>query len=337
MPSVFLLTPGTRATLHGERLCLEVPPPPESEGAALFSEVHLRDIEQVVFTESVYLSIPALAELMRRDIPVILTSHGERVIGLCLPPAPHSTARFAHYQAALNGDFVLACARRWVEAKIINSRRVLQRLASNRDSRQVQEVLGELQELARKSLTAESKDTLRGYEGTAAGRYFEAYGTFFPDDCPFERRSRRPPHNAVNALLSYAYTLIGAEMECQLYTVGLDPCVGFYHEPEDRRPSLALDMIEPFRAPMADAMALDLVSHATVNSHDHFEERDGGVFMNTEGKKRFFVAYERRMNREYFSEQTGKRTSLRREFHEQALALKAHIVSGVEYNPFVMN
>ncbi|MFH0880401.1 MAG: CRISPR-associated endonuclease Cas1 [Lentisphaerota bacterium] len=337
MPSVFILTPGARAHLEGERLVVEAPPDDDLKVDGTAYEIFLREIEQVVLTESVSLTMPALAELMRHDIPMFLTSHGERVIGICQPPSPNCVARLEQYRKSGDEAWALATATRWVEAKILNSRRVLQRLAVNRKDSAIQDVLAHLEELAGKCPKAESLDTLRGFEGTAAGRYFEAYATFFPDDCPFERRSRRPPHNAVNALLSYAYTLLGAEMECQLHTVGLDPCVGFLHEPADRRASLALDMIEPFRAPVADAMALDLVSHATVNPQDHFEARDGGVYMNTEGKKRFFVAYERRMGREFYCEQTGKRTTLRQEFHNQAQALKQAIVNGEKYEPFIMN
>ena len=176
-----------------------------------------------------------------------------------------------------------------------------------------------------------------GNEGAAAGTYFEAYGLFFPEHCPFERRSRRPPHNAANAVLSYGYTLMTAEMECAVYTAGLDPAVGFLHETEDRRPSLALDLIEPLRAPLADALALDLLTHGTLKPREHFEQRDGGVYLTRDGRKRFFVAYERRMNREFLCEQTGKRTTLRNEFRNQALGVKRAVLDREPFEPFRMN
>jgi CRISPR-associated protein Cas1 len=160
---------------------------------------------------------------------------------------------------------------------------------------------------------------------------------FFPDNAPFERRSRRPPHNAPNAILSYAYTLLSAEAEACLYAIGLDPALGFYHEPATGRPSLALDIIEPFRAPLADAMALDLLTHGILNPKAHFENRDVGVYLNVEGRKRFFVAYERRMEREFTSEQHGSRTVLRRELHNQCRAVKKAISQGEPFEPFLMN
>ena len=336
MPSVFMLTPGSRASLVSERLLVEIPPQ-EDSGMSVTRDLPLFDIEQVVITASVHLSTAALAELLRRGIPVVVTDHGERVIGLCQPPAPNNTARLAQYRVAGQNELALGYASAWVEAKIINSRRVLQRLAANRQDVNVDAEVAGLLELVKKAHGASSLDVLRGYEGTSAGQYFEAYARFFPDESPFERRSRRPPHNPPNALLSYAYTLLCAEMECTIHTIGLDPCVGFLHEPQDGRPSLALDMMEPFRAPVADALALDLLGHGTLKGRTHFEERDGGVYMNNEGKKRFFVDYERRLTREFFSEQTGRRTTLRDEFHHQAVSFKQALVDGVLPEVFRMN
>lgn len=337
MPALFMLTPGTTASLNGERAEIVVPAQEPDETEAKTHHVALRDIEHVVLTTSVQVSMQLLAEWMRRNIPVIVTAGGERVVGACLAPGPHSRARLVQYEKTLDPHFALAVATLCVEAKIRNQRRVLQRLAANRPEAAVQDVLDALEGCARHSLRAENIETLRGYEGTAAGRYFDAYGRFFPPHAPFERRSRRPPHNAVNAVLSYAYTIMAAEMECHLHMAGLDPALGFYHETQDRRASLALDLIEPFRAPLADALALDLFSHRTLKPLDHFELRDGGVYLNTEGKKRFFVAWERRLTRDFQSPETGCRTTLRGEFQRVALSLKQALMDGKEFRAFYMN
>lgn len=339
MPGLFLLTAGTRVNLRREVLEVQLPPTEDMpEGATMpITNVPLWDLEHAVITDRVNMTIPALAELLRREIPVIVTSHGERIIGLCLPPAPNSVARLAQFRKAHEPGFGLALSIAWVEAKILNSRRVLQRLASNRDEYDVSEALLAMDETAKKCLTSQSLDTLRGYEGTAAGRYFEALAGFFPDDCPFEKRSRRPPLNAANALLSFTYTLLVGEMEAQLHIAGLDPAVGFFHEPADRRPSLALDLIEPFRAPVADALALDLLNHKTLKEREHFETKDGGVYLNLAGRKKFFIAYERRLSREFVSEHTGLRTSIRGEFRNQALALKKAVIDNEPFLPFRMN
>lgn len=337
MPTLYLLTPGTQASLCGERAEIVVPAQEPDEVEARSRAVALRDIEHVVLTTSVQISMPLLAAFMRRNIPVIFTSAGERVIGHCLAPGPHSRARLLQYQATLNSHMALAVAAVLVEAKIQNQRRVLQRLAANRTDADPGQTLTALAELADRCTRAESAETLRGYEGTAAGRYFEVFGRFFPPSAPFERRSRRPPHNPVNAVLSYAYTILAAEMEAQLHIAGLDPALGFYHETQDRRASLALDLIEPFRAPLADALAIDLFSHKTLKPDAHFETRDGGVYLNTEGKKRFFVAWERRLTRDFQNTRTGIRTTLRGEFQRTAISLKQSIMDEKSFEPFLMN
>ena len=300
-------------------------------------EIPLIDVEHVVVLETAHLTMAALAELMRRNISVVISATNDTILGLCLPPAPNSTVRLEQYRRAQDNSFALALAINWVEAKILNSRRVLQRLAANREQAQITADVLALSRLAELCQQAGSVDTLRGYEGTAAGRYFECYATFFPDEIPFERRSRRPPHNAPNAILSYAYTLLTAEAEACLHAIGLDPAMGFYHEPADRRPSLALDIIEPFRAPLADAMALDLLTHGVLNPRTHFENRNNGVYLNLDGRKRFFVAYERRMEREFRSEQHGNRTTLRSELLLQCRAVKKAITEGDPFEPFLMN
>jgi CRISPR-associated protein Cas1 len=337
MPSLFLSTPGARASLVSERLRVELPAENGTDPERAVRDIPLTDIELVVVHERAQLSTPALGELMRRSVPVVLVSNGDRVLGLCQPPAPNSRARIEHYRRSLDPQFALAMAINWTDAKILNSRRVLQRLAANREDVEITHQLLAMNQLAVSSRAVTSLETLRGIEGTAAGRYFECYGSFFPDHAPFEYRSRRPPHNPPNAVLSYAYTLLAAEAEAALHSTGLDPAIGFYHQIADRRAALALDIIEPFRAPVADAMALDLFSHGILNPVGHFEPRNGGVYLNAEGRRRFFVAYERRMEREFSSEQRGCRTTLRRELQQQAYLVKRAIMEGELCEPFLMN
>lgn len=336
MPSVYITTPGAKASLVSERLRVSSPDP--ETGEMVERDIPLHDVEQVLVAECCNLTTAALADLLRRRIPVAITSPGSRLLGLCMPPAPHSVARMEQYRSGGDPAFCLALAVPCVEAKILNQRRVLQRLAVNRDAdAAITDGLRSLMGAAQRAVGAASLETLRGYEGAAAGCYFNLYSRFFPDDCPFERRSRRPPLNAPNAILSYAYTLLAGEAEAFLYAVGLDPVIGFYHAPEDGRPSLALDIIEPFRAPLADAMALDTLTHRTLKPAEHFERKKGGIFLNPEGRRRFHVAYERRMERLFTSEQHLTRTSLRAELHSQCRAVKKAFLEGEPYLPFLMN
>ena len=265
MPSLHLTTPGLRVRLESERLII-TRPVEEANGAEAGEEaVHLRDVERAFVGERTAISLATLAELLRRKIPVIvIETHGD-ILGFFEPPAPLRMARRAQYRRSDDAGFSLAISSALVEAKILNQRRVLQRLASNREDVEITALLLHIGRLAEEAVAAQSIATLRGYEGTAAGRYFEVYGGFFPQGAPFERRSRRPPHNPPNAILSYCYTILAAECEAVLQALGLDSAIGCYHEPAENRPALALDLIEPFRAPVADALALDLLSHGILH------------------------------------------------------------------------
>jgi CRISPR-associated protein Cas1 len=141
---------------------------------------------------------------------------------------------------------------------------------------------------------SQSLDELRGYEGASTARYFQAWAAFLPEDFPFVRRSTRPPLNPVNACISFGATLLYSEAVAFLHAHGFEPALGLLHATEDGRWSLALDLLEPFRPVLVEALALDLFSHQILNA-DHFEPGNGGTYLNEEGRKKFFLQHERRM------------------------------------------
>jgi CRISPR-associated protein Cas1 len=183
---------------------------------------------------------------------------------------------------------------------------------------------------------ATSLDELRGYEGAATARYFTAWAEFLPAAFPFEHRSTRPPHNPVNACISFAATLLYNEAVAFCHAHGLDPALGTLHATEDGRWSLALDLIEPFRPVLVEALALDLFSHQILNAQ-HFDHRDGGCFLNEDGRRKFFLQYERRMERQFLSEAVGHRTTLRAQLEHQAVMFKTALDDPAAFEPFLMN
>lgn len=337
MPSVFLAAPGTRISLISERFRVEFPAAEDTQSEPTVRDIPLHDVEQVVADERVSLTTPALCECLRRAIPVVFLARNQAVLGLCQPPAGSARIRITQHRRSTDGELALALASCLVEAKVQNSRRVLQRLAANRQGCDIAAPLNELEHLRRACVDASTVDVLRGYEGAAAASYFNTYARFFPTSCPFTGRSRRPPLDPPNAILSLAYSLLTAETESHIHAAGLDVAIGYLHQPEDGRPALALDLIEPFRAPVADGLALDLLGHGTLQPREHFERRDGGCFLNLEGRRRFFTAFERRMEREFTSEQHGIRTSLRGELRRQVQGLKRTLLTNSAFEPFIMN
>jgi CRISPR-associated protein Cas1 len=163
-----------------------------------------------------------------------------------------------------------------------------------------------------------------------------SWAKFLPEEFPFERRSTRPPLNAVNACISFGATLIYQEMVSFIHAHGLDPALGLLHATEDGRWALALDLIEPFRPALIEALTLDLFSHDMLRA-GHFEHKHGGVYLNEEGRKKFLLQYERRMERQFMSECAGHRTSLRQQLEAQAVQYKAALESPEKFEPFLMN
>lgn len=343
MPTLYLTTPGTTAHLVSEHLDVEIPPtndddaPTAGTGLATRRRIPLHDVEHVVVATTASLTIAAQAALAERAIPIVIVRANGAAVAHCLPPAADLATRLTHYQRRLEPAFGLALARSLIAAKIANSRRLLQRLAANRQQ-PAPHAVARLDPYRAAALVAPDLDALRGHEGAAASAYFDALGSFFPPQAPFDRRSRRPPHNAANAILSLAYSQLVHETATALHLRGLDPGLGFLHAPEPYRPALAVDLIEPFRAPVADGLALDLLNHNTLHPDRHFEPREGGIYLNLPGRRRFYTAYERRLERPFTSELTGERTTLRREIDRQILSLKHALTAGpAAFQPFIMN
>jgi len=179
-------------------------------------------------------------------------------------------------------------------------------------------------------------DELRGYEGAATGRYFQVWAGFLPEEFPFERRSTRPPLNAVNACVSFGATLLYNEAVAFIHAHGLDPALGLLHATENGRWSLGLDLIEPFRPALVEALALDLFTHQMLNE-THFEPKNGGIYLNDDGRKKFILQYERRMERQFMSECAGHRTNLRQQLENQAVMYKSALEEAEKFEPFLMN
>ncbi len=369
MPTACLNQPDVRVQLCGERL--EVHGRNEqTDRDELLREIPLRDLDRLIVSESVHFTSPALGEILRRGIPIQFFSWSGKFLGNFLPAQNHhGLARLRQYQRTLDPVFALQMAGRIVTAKLYNQRRVLQRLGASRKAEHDEalaakstpsppaaggEGWGEVGRSASNGLpsldatltwldslfaslrVSKTIDELRGYEGASTARYFQAWATFLPDEFPFERRSTRPPLNAVNACISFGSTILYNEAVAFLHAHGLDPALGLLHATEDGRWSLALDLIEPFRPVFVEALALDLFSHQIVNA-GHFESRNGGVYLNEDGRKKFFLQYERRMERQFLSEAVGHRTTLRQQLEQQAVMFKAALEQPDKFEPFLIN
>jgi CRISPR-associated protein Cas1 len=214
--------------------------------------------------------------------------------------------RQAQYRAAADGQFALATAQAVIAGKLRNSRQVLMRGAREADDVQDQEALrGAAESLARSirnlSVTRHL-DVVRGIEGDAAKIYFSALPNLVRRNIreffTMNGRSRRPPRDRFNALLSFLYSMVMNDCRSALESVGLDPQLGFLHAVRPGRAALALDLMEEFRAVLADRLALTLINRGQITFHDLKEREGGAVYLESDARKIVVVAYQERKQEE---------------------------------------
>ena len=340
MPTACIQQPGSKIALESERLVVSFN---DDEGNALKRDIPLRDLDRIILAETVSITSPALAETLRRSIPISVIDSQGRFLGAFQPATlDHGATRLRHYQRTLDANFTLTVAVKIIVAKIYNQRRLVQRVAANRKAEDKPVPLGisAAMDSLDRAMAAAGKSTvlesLRGHEGLAAARYFSAWASLLPESFPFERRSSRPPLNPVNAVLSFTSTLIYNETHALLHAHGLDPALGLLHTTENGRWSLALDLMEPFRPVLAEALTLDLFSHKMLNA-SHFEPHNGGIYLNKSGRSKLILQYEKRMERQFMSEACGHRTTLRQQLENQAILFKSALDDPSKFEPFVMN
>ncbi|MBI4444691.1 MAG: CRISPR-associated endonuclease Cas1 [Acidobacteria bacterium] len=279
--------------------------------------VPLIDVDRVIVIGRPSISFPVLYGLLREGIPCFfLTSRGRWMGSLSPDNNKNAGRRVRQYELVNDAAFILEVARVLVYAKLRNSRRVLQRLSANRDESHLPEqrqVDRELEQLAARAREAGTLEELRGYEGMGAVRYFSRLGCFFPPNVPFGGRTRRPPKDAANALLSWSYTILLGEIEGCVRKHGLDACLGFLHGLKHGTPSLALDLLEPLRAPVCDLLVLNLLNHRILSEADfRFDAEKGGFYLKEESRKTFFTTYESTMSRQFAPAKGQPHTDFRR-------------------------
>lgn len=300
--------------------------------------VRLTEVSQLVLQGNVYVTTPTLHELMRREIPIIWMSHGGWYLGHTQGIGHKNVElRTAQYRISFEEQSCLRLARGWVAAKIRNQKVFLRR--NWRGDQPPEAQVAQLEAAERNARSARDLDTLLGIEGSAAAAYFGAFGELLKRDAgtaeftfDFNERNRRPPRDPVNALLSYAYALLARQLTVTLASTGFDVYRGFYHQPRYGRPSLALDMLEPFRPIIADSAVLKAINNGEVRPTD-FLRAGGAVSLKEDGRKRFIAGFERRLEEEITHPLFGYRLSYRRLFELQARLLARHLMGELPDNP----
>jgi len=243
------------------------------------------------------------------------------------------------YQRANDADWALECARAIVTGKLHNTRTLLRRYARRLDSSQITAAADELSALMERASRCQTVNSLSGVEGRGAAVLFSVFRHLIrAPGWTFEQRSRRPPRDPVNALLSFGYTVLAHNVESAVRAVGLDPYIGFLHQIAYNRPSLALDLVEEFRPIIVDSVVLRCLNNLIVLP-DHFTYEPKGkypVLLNDEGRALYIREIEARLNLVFKHPDRDERVTYRRCFELQVRRMARCLQTGDMYRPFTV-
>lgn len=331
-----LIVQSQRARINKEGETLKITDEEQGETTA-----RLNEISDLVLFGNVNITTPALTALLEREIPVTFLSYGGWFRGIAHGLGHRNVElRTAQYRLSFDEAGCLRFARDLVAAKIANQRTILRRNGEDNAAR-----TGALDHLAaarRSAAHALSLPSLLGIEGDAAAVYFRAFAAMLTpprreetkDFEPFQfaARNRRPPRDPVNAMLSLAYAMLARHLTVALTSVGFDAYRGLYHAPRYGRPSLALDIMEPFRPIIADSVVLSVINTGEIGPSD-FIVATTGTALTTFGRRRFLEAFERRLSQEITHPLFGYRLSMRRLLLVQARLLSRFLLGELPAYP----
>ncbi len=282
-----------------------------------------------------------MAFCAKRDVTIThLSQYGRFLARVEGPTSGNVLLRRAQYRRADCEEDAVGIARAVVIGKVANARKVLQRGLRDHDANKglegVEENVRRLGYCLRKLQNDMPLDALRGVEGDASKAYFASFDALITsqkDGFEFRGRNRRPPMDNVNCLLSFIYTLLVHDCRSALETVGLDPQVGYLHAERPGRPSLALDLMEEFRAPFADRLVLSLINRQQVKPAGFEQSEAGGVSMDDKTRKEVLVAYQKRKQEEIEHPFLGEKTRIGLLFHLQAMLLARYLRGDLDGYP----
>jgi len=278
-----------------------------------------------------------------RDVSVsFLSEHGRFLASVLGPVRGNVLLRRQQYRMADDDKVTHGIAANVVSGKLANCRVVLNRTARDHAAKVNTNALKGASERIDRILERIprmlSTDEVRGLEGQAAAEYFGVFDHLIVDqkeDFVFAERSRRPPLDEVNALLSFVYTLLAHDVRSALETVGLDPAVGFLHRDRPGRPGLALDIMEEFRPVIADRLVLSLINRRQIGKKGFTKASNGAVTMDDDTRKTVLTEYQNRKQDEVFHPYIDEKIPIGLLFFVQANLMARYIRGDIDgYPPF---
>jgi len=336
MTTLYLVQQGTVLRKQQGRFVIEEKTDKEKRQGKL--EIPIAEVERILVFGRVQLSTVTIQTCLEQQIPVVFLSQlGDYKGHLWSAEVTDLTVEARQFQQWQNEAFQLEMARKLVWGKLMNSKQLLRRL--NR-KRQVGLIAEAIQKLDRHLASVETIDnlaSLRGYEGISAAIYFPALGRLLINPgFSLTGRSRRPPTDPVNSLLSFGYTLLFNNVMSMILAEGMNPYLGNLHKSDRKEPHLAFDLMEEFRSPIVDSLVVMLVNKQILKPTDFtWPKAEGGVYLQDAARRVFLKQFEERISEAVTHPAIQTKVSYRRAIQLQVQQYKRCLMESVAYEPFL--
>lgn len=326
MAVIYVKEQGACIQKKGERIAV-------SKNSQYFMEFPVSNIEGIALMGNVQITAQALQFLLKQGIDISHYTYSGQYLGQTASESSKNIfLRFSQYELYNNEIKRLDFAKRIVSNKIENQIGIISRYRWGEEYPQWKEDVAQIRRIQNKIEAAETINELLGIEGICSNIYFRSFGHMFHGDFEFHGRNRRSPKDPINVIISLGYTFLTKEICAALEAESFEPYLGLLHGIRYGRKSLALDIIEEFRQPVVDRMALKIFNKRMLSKYD-FDLENERILLNTDGFRKFCVEYEKWMNGQRGS---GDIPGFRGIIRRQAGALKQCIQKGTEYVPYRM-
>jgi len=325
---VYLTEQGSYISISGDRIIVK-------KGINVIGIFLIKDTDQIIIMGNISISTQAIKLLLKNKVDVVFTTYSGQFLGRLVPElGKNIILRRLQIQKLSIPRNKIKFAKSIVLAKLENSITTLRKLNYYRKSDEIRVILNKLVPIKKEIPFVEDLQTLLGYEGNIANIYFSAFDYLVNGTIKFEKRTRRPPKNEFNALLSFGYTILLNLVRTAVNTVGLDPYFGSYHSEEYGRPSMVLDLMEEFRPVAIDYLVITTLNKNIISKNDFIideENEELPVSLSIYGRKKYISLIEKRFNSYFWYEPKKRKMLLKDIVRYQAYLFAKAIIEDLEY------